>query len=372
MSRVSCDNPSLPDSLHEDPQLELPPIITPDAGQSKTSAHDSPKVLFNRDKSLSEALARRRSNEGEKNHLSQDERLQCSSAPEQKPTGDANLYSSAFDSQGSAPFEQTRPTAAREKPTEDEGLLSSAEETPRERRPQLSSPAETLSQDKTPQRPTAEDEERHLGEEALLVPLRGHQGHYPRNSEKSVLGPSPGPITSQPKDQYLAPKLDLDTPTASVPLLQKDPVIVSEPGRGKASTANGVLPLVHPVVTRPQTTHGKLQSHPSLNSQSSKRSKGSSKSSSSQLQSAAQEDCCAHCILACLFCEFLMLCNIALDCATCGSCSSDESCFCCCGCGECADCEAPCDMDCGIVDACCESADCLEICMECCGLCFSS
>uniref|UniRef100_A0A674ILY6 MyoD family inhibitor n=1 Tax=Terrapene triunguis TaxID=2587831 RepID=A0A674ILY6_9SAUR len=85
-------------------------------------------------------------------------------------------------------------------------------------------------------------------------------------------------------------------------------------------------------------------------------------------------DCCVHCILSCLFCEFLTFCNIVLDCATCGSCSSEDSCICCCCCGsgECADCDLPCDMDCGIVDACCESADCLEICMECCGLCFSS
>ncbi|MGH0152408.1 UNVERIFIED_CONTAM: hypothetical protein FKN15_072437 [Acipenser sinensis] len=85
------------------------------------------------------------------------------------------------------------------------------------------------------------------------------------------------------------------------------------------------------------------------------------------------EDCCVHCILACLFCEFLTLCNVMLDCAACGSCSSDDSCFCCCCVSEeCGDCDLPCDMDCGIIDACCESADCLEICMECCGLCFSS
>ncbi|KPP71107.1 hypothetical protein Z043_110010 [Scleropages formosus] len=114
----------------------------------------------------------------------------------------------------------------------------------------------------------------------------------------------------------------------------------------------------------------KLQSNPSLTSQGSKRS---SKSATSQIPSKAQDDCCVHCILACLFCEFLTLCNIVLDCATCGSCSSDESCFCCCcGSEECGDCDLPCDMDCGIIDACCESADCLEICMECCGLCFSS
>ncbi|KAL1265697.1 hypothetical protein QQF64_003724, partial [Cirrhinus molitorella] len=114
----------------------------------------------------------------------------------------------------------------------------------------------------------------------------------------------------------------------------------------------------------------KLQSNPSINSQ---RSKGSSKSNSSQIPTEAQDDCCVHCILACLFCEFLTLCNIVLDCATCGSCASDDSCFCCCCASEeCGDCDLPCDMDCGIIDACCESADCLEICMECCGLCFSS
>uniref|UniRef100_A0A3B4GLE9 MyoD family inhibitor n=1 Tax=Pundamilia nyererei TaxID=303518 RepID=A0A3B4GLE9_9CICH len=84
-------------------------------------------------------------------------------------------------------------------------------------------------------------------------------------------------------------------------------------------------------------------------------------------------DCCVHCILACLFCEFLTLCNIMLDCATCGSCVGEDSCFCCCCITEeCGDCDLPCDMDCGIIDACCESADCLEICMECCSLCFSS
>ncbi|XP_029990648.1 myoD family inhibitor domain-containing protein [Sphaeramia orbicularis] len=117
----------------------------------------------------------------------------------------------------------------------------------------------------------------------------------------------------------------------------------------------------------------RLQSNPSITSQSSKRSKSSSKSNSSQIPTEAQDDCCVHCILACLFCEFLTLCNIVLDCATCGSCAGDDSCFCCCCASEeCGDCDLPCDMDCGIIDACCESADCLEICMECCSLCFSS
>ncbi|XP_036388258.1 myoD family inhibitor [Megalops cyprinoides] len=122
-----------------------------------------------------------------------------------------------------------------------------------------------------------------------------------------------------------------------------------------------------------QRSPRKLQSNPSITSQSSKKSKSSSKSAGSQIPTEAQDDCCVHCILACLFCEFLTLCNIVLDCATCGSCASDDSCFCCCCASEeCGDCDLPCDMDCGIIDACCESADCLEICMECCGLCFSS
>uniref|UniRef100_A0A8C8U7X3 MyoD family inhibitor n=1 Tax=Peromyscus maniculatus bairdii TaxID=230844 RepID=A0A8C8U7X3_PERMB len=119
--------------------------------------------------------------------------------------------------------------------------------------------------------------------------------------------------------------------------------------------------------------HRKSQAHPPLGSQAGRKSKGSPRSAS-QVPLQAQEDCCVHCILSCLFCEFLTLCNLVLDCATCGSCSSEDSCLCCCCCGsgECADCDLPCDLDCGIVDACCESADCLEICMECCGLCFSS
>ncbi|XP_028652510.1 myoD family inhibitor isoform X1 [Erpetoichthys calabaricus] len=131
-------------------------------------------------------------------------------------------------------------------------------------------------------------------------------------------------------------------------------------------------PRVFPQVVT-QKPHKKLQSNPSINSHSSKKSKGSSKSTNSQIPAEVEGDCCVHCILACLFCEFLSLCNIMLDCATCGSCTSSDSCFCCCCASEeCGDCDMPCDMDCGIIDACCESADCLEICMECCGLCFSS
>uniref|UniRef100_A0A8C6N5Q2 MyoD family inhibitor n=1 Tax=Mus spicilegus TaxID=10103 RepID=A0A8C6N5Q2_MUSSI len=172
--------------------------------------------------------------------------------------------------------------------------------------------------------------------------------------------------------------IDLDVPTEAVtcqpqgnpqgctPLLPNGSSHdhLSEPGSA-GHAGNGAL--------GGSKAHRKLQTHPSLGSQAGRKSRGSARSAS-QVPLQAQEDCCVHCILSCLFCEFLTLCNILLDCATCGSCSSEDSCLCCCCCGsgECADCDLPCDLDCGIVDACCESADCLEICMECCGLCFSS
>ncbi|KAG8589111.1 hypothetical protein GDO81_006265 [Engystomops pustulosus] len=165
-----------------------------------------------------------------------------------------------------------------------------------------------------------------------------------------------------------------------------------EPHR-KSSFSSGQSSMPPPVTQSPQINNGtqcnpyqeavsihnpkrsskkKVSSQPSLQKQTSQISNDGSELP--YLPPGAQEDCCVHCTLALLFCQFLSLCNLLLDLLTCGTCSADSAGFCCscCSMGGCPDCADSCSTDCGIVDACCESADCLEICMECCGLCFSS
>lgn len=100
------------------------------------------------------------------------------------------------------------------------------------------------------------------------------------------------------------------------------------------------------------------------------------KTDSAHIQQAAGGDCCAHCLLACLFCELSSFCSALAQCLLCGGgvacaemggacCCSDALIDCCCL-------EEGCTEECGIVETCCVSTDCLEICLECCSICFPS
>ncbi|XP_032822640.2 uncharacterized protein LOC116949421 isoform X2 [Petromyzon marinus] len=95
---------------------------------------------------------------------------------------------------------------------------------------------------------------------------------------------------------------------------------------------------------------------------------GKSIASASQFPVEAADGCCISCVLACLFCEFLSMCNALLSCGEC-----EECCCCCCAqaCGADACCagedgQACCCCDCELAAACCENDECLEVC---CGFC---
>ncbi|XP_051963953.1 myoD family inhibitor-like [Xyrauchen texanus] len=133
-----------------------------------------------------------------------------------------------------------------------------------------------------------------------------------------------------------------------------------------------------PNITTPKKCNGHAMCHGHRHPQkkrpsSTSKSQQSFKGDASQIQRVAGDDCCVHCILACLFCEVLSLCSVVAQCLACGlECDT----LCCCGeaatgglvcCTE-DTCSAL--LDCGILEDCCQSSDCLEICLECCSICF--
>ncbi|XP_056585566.1 myoD family inhibitor [Triplophysa dalaica] len=129
----------------------------------------------------------------------------------------------------------------------------------------------------------------------------------------------------------------------------------------------------------PQTCNGHTKSNGhrhrhAKHTPSTSNSQKSFKGDASQIQRVAGDDCCAHCILACLFCEVMSCCSVVAQCLACGlECDA----LCCCGeaasgglcvcCGE-DTCSAL--LNCGILEDCCQSSECLEICLECCSICF--
>ncbi|XP_051803668.1 uncharacterized protein LOC127534510 isoform X1 [Acanthochromis polyacanthus] len=138
---------------------------------------------------------------------------------------------------------------------------------------------------------------------------------------------------------------------------------------------------VSPVCTPPSSSTCSRH-HESTNQKqlSSTKSHTSFKTDAAHIKEVAGDDCCAHCLLACLFCELLSMCSAVGECLSCGvggisCCDAAIGCCCCVEvAGEAACTEEACQavLDCGILEDCCGSSDCLEICLECCSICFPS
>ncbi|KAL7828915.1 hypothetical protein SRHO_G00325490 [Serrasalmus rhombeus] len=175
-------------------------------------------------------------------------------------------------------------------------------------------------------------------EDALLLP--DHVPVIPHKIEKETLGPLTPPDTVTNGSPPIC-----TPPTASTDQKAPDPAQVPK--------CNG------------HNAHKKRLP-------STSKSQQSLKANATQIQQVAGDDCCVHCILACLFCEVLSLCSALTQCLACGL-ECDAAC--CCGeaCSGLACCsEDPCSalLDCAILEDCCQSSDCLEICLECCSICF--
>ncbi|XP_064415378.1 myoD family inhibitor-like [Latimeria chalumnae] len=197
--------------------------------------------------------------------------------------------------------------------------------------------------------------------------------------ENTSLIPSPE-TPEETRNDLIPPRPEGPPVTKGPPCLSKGPspctngasYVHSKPSRtaGRGAVPVQSPPLLPPIVQEKQ----RLDSTSSVCTSSSRKSRKSFKSTASQIQRAAGDDCCAHCFLDCLFCEFQNLCTTLVKCLSCSDCGNDCGCCCCCRGGvegyRGEDDSCSCDLDCGMLEDCCESSDCLEICFECCSICF--
>ncbi|XP_041858830.1 myoD family inhibitor domain-containing protein [Melanotaenia boesemani] len=108
---------------------------------------------------------------------------------------------------------------------------------------------------------------------------------------------------------------------------------------------------------------------------SSPKSHASFRTDAAQIKEVAGDDCCVHCLLACLFCETLSMCSAVGECLACGVGGAgccDVAVSCCCVEAACTEEACQAVLDCGMLENCCSSSDCLEVCLECCSICFPS
>ncbi|XP_047222056.1 myoD family inhibitor domain-containing protein [Girardinichthys multiradiatus] len=155
--------------------------------------------------------------------------------------------------------------------------------------------------------------------------------------------------------------------------------------KGVVSSSESPLPVCSPPsssTSRPsQSSTCNLVHNQTTNEKrlSSTKSHASFKTDAAHIKEVAGNDCCVHCLLACLFCELLSMCSALGECLACGvggaGCCEASACCCCVeAAGEAACTEEACQslLDCGMLENCCASSDCLEICLECCSIVFPS
>ncbi|XP_071314780.1 myoD family inhibitor isoform X2 [Trachinotus anak] len=184
-------------------------------------------------------------------------------------------------------------------------------------------------------------------------------------------------ISSQPtaNGTFLYHNTGVDSSSASPPPVCTPPSssFTSPPPPSRSSTCNRhSCSLPHHRHHHQQSTNQKRLS--------STKSHTSFKTDAAHIKEVAGDDCCVHCLLACLFCELLSMCSAVGECLACGvggagCCDAAVGCCCCVeAAGEAACTEEACQamLDCGILEDCCGSSDCLEICLECCSICFPS